>query len=73
MIKFILLAIVFYLMYNFIVKFVLPVYKTTQQIKTRFRDIKNQQDSYNNSSQQTQNTEVSKEIEGEYIDYEEVK
>ena len=73
MIKFILLAIVFYLMYNFIVKFVPPVYKTTQQIKTRFRDIKNQQDSYNNSSQQTQNTEVSKEREGEYIDYEEVK
>lgn len=71
MLGYILLAIFIWVMYNFVVKFVLPIYNTTQQIKSKFRDIQQKQETPN--PQQTATKETASEKEGEYIEFEEVK
>jgi len=67
-----------YLAYRFIFNFLVPVYKTTQQVKKGFRDMHDRMNSsqqeQNFSSQQTSATETpEKKSVGEYIDFEEIK
>jgi hypothetical protein len=70
-------AIVFYLLYRFIFSLLIPVYKTTQQVKQRFRDMNAQgghQEYYRNPSPEPPETPPGKkEKPGEYIDFEEIK
>jgi hypothetical protein len=77
MIQILVFAFLAYLLYNLIFKFILPVYRTTRQIKKSFRDMQEKmneqmggQDPYGNprSSQPT-----AKPVSGDYIDFEEVK
>ncbi len=68
-----------YLAYQFIFRFIIPVYKTTQQVKKGFREMHDRMNDVANgqqqsSSQQTQSSNnSSKEPVGEYIDFEEIK
>ncbi len=68
-----------YLAYQFIFRFIIPVYKTTQQVKKGFREMHDRMNDVANgqqqsSSQQTQSpNNSSKEPVGEYIDFEEIK
>ena len=67
-----------YLAYRFIFNFLVPVYKTTQQVKKGFRDMhdrmNSQQQQNSSSSHQTQSSESSeKKSVGDYIDFEEIK
>jgi len=72
-----------YLAYQFIFKFIIPVYKTTQQVKKSFRkmhenmnDFANGQQASNSqqaSSQNGQSSNGPKEPVGEYIDFEDIK
>jgi hypothetical protein len=66
-----------YLFYQLLVKFILPVYRTTQQVKRSFRDMQEQM--HQSSPQQEQYHTRPKRAQGEksaasdYIDFEEVK
>ncbi|WP_346236082.1 hypothetical protein ABDK00_017265 [Niabella insulamsoli] len=73
-IGFILLLIFGWFFYNLLVKVVLPVYRTTRQIRRQFRDMSNQRESHSSADNQTAPPkENATEKVGEYIDFEEVK
>ncbi len=68
---------VIYILYKVIFDFIIPVYKTTKQVKTKMNDLHSrmQEQQHTKSPQATQEptkkpTSVSKD---DYIDYEEVK
>ncbi len=66
-----------YLLYNIIFKLVLPVYRTTKQVKRSFRDMQSRMQQP--AQEQTpfkpvsQNRATAKKTSDEYIDFEEVK
>jgi len=80
-----LLAIVFYLLYRFVFNFLLPVARTTKQVRQQFRNMQEMQDTMR--QQQTQGQPPSSQPQrpvrgsgsagsppvGEYIDFEEIK
>jgi len=80
------LVIVLYLLYRFFVNFLIPVARTTRQVREQFRNMQNPggpfQRSYTNANSsrpeeqpQPKKTEprASSNTMGEYIDFEEVK
>jgi hypothetical protein len=67
-----------YLAYQFIFKFIIPLYKTTQQVKKGFREMHDRMNDFKNGQQSPPAQEQSaknsaKETTGEYIDFEEIK
>jgi len=76
--SFLFFTFVAYLIFKLVFDFIIPVYKTTRQVKQKFRDMneqmrgqQGQQASQNN--QPKNNTDSKKSTLGEYIDFEEVK
>lgn len=71
-------AFLIYLAYRFIFHFIIPVYKTTRQVKKQFREMNSRMEDYVNQQRANQQPaspqpEVKKEQAGDYIDFEEVK
>jgi len=70
------IAIAVYLAYRLVFDLILPVYKTTRNMKQQFSNMHDQMHQ-TNGQQQTQNknstTSTSKSKVGEYIDFEESK
>ena len=68
-----------YLGYQFIFNFLIPVFKTTQQVKKGVREMNDRMNEFakaqrNSSSPQTKSPDKSsKEPSGDYIDFEEIK
>jgi len=69
-----------YLLYKFIFGFVIPVYRTSKQMKGKMQDMQNrmreQQEQFNRHTQQQARPQANPgnaTKAGEYIDYEEVK
>jgi|KBSSwiStaDraftv2_1062776.scaffolds.fasta_scaffold510998_1 CRISPR/Cas system-associated protein endoribonuclease Cas2 len=84
MLRYLLYAFLIYLAYRLIFHFIIPVYKTTKQVKKQFREMHsrmedqmNQQSSYARASENNQpintNASTNKEQAGDYIDFEELK
>ena len=78
MFRFLLYFFLIYLAYQFIFNFLIPIFKTTQQVKKDVRamhDRMNEMANTQNSAQpQTKSPgNTSKEPKGDYIDFEEVK
>ena len=73
------LGIVFYLAYRLIFDLVMPVYKTTKQVRRQFGDMHDQMRQHSNAYQQQQQRPAEPAPKkpagkaGEYIDFEEVK
>ena len=70
------IAIAFYFIYKLIFDFIIPVYKTTTHVKSKFKDMHDNMQQQSNNFQQQQHTEPKKQAKqsvGEYIDFEEVK
>ena len=77
MLAFLFYCFLAYLAYNIIFKFIIPVYRTTKQVKKGFRDMQErmQQGSGQQNGYTQNNTHPSEPATktGEYIDFEEVK
>ena len=80
MLKVLLYGLLIWFLYNLIFRFIIPVYRTTRQMKQKFREMQTQmQDQMNQqqdfTTQQTQSAEKStlKKTKEDYIDFEEVK
>ncbi len=58
--------------YQLVFKFLLPIYRTTKQMRQGFRDMQNGMDGHANGSTQTASKASEKKV-GDYIDFEEVK
>jgi hypothetical protein len=73
------LAILIYLLYRFIAGFLIPVIRTTSQVRQQFNNMNKQQDGPTpNDHGQTPNAQGTNPVSGtskvgEYIDFEEVK
>jgi hypothetical protein len=65
-----------YLLYQFVFNFIIPVHRTTKQVKKGFREMHekmNEQAKQQQHSAQASSTDPSKNSLGEYIDFEEIK
>ena len=78
MLRFLFYAFLIYLAYRLVFHFIIPVYKTTRQVKKQFREMHSRMEDQMNQYQPNQQsptpqTENKKEQVGDYIDFEEVK
>lgn len=81
--RYILFAVIIYLLYRFVFHFIIPIYKTTSQVKKQFREMHSKMEEQMNQAsfgkatedKQTDNPgkSTTKELGGDYIDFEEVK
>ena len=79
MIRVVLIGLAIYLLYKLIFDLIIPIYRTTHQVRQQFNDIKakmEQQNSENFQNSQNNKSDTQtppKEKVGEYIDFEEIK
>ena len=81
--RFLLLAFLLYLLYRLVFHFIIPIYKTTRQVKSQFKDMQHRMQEEMNKSSFSKASEdkqaglsknsTSKEQRDDYIDFEEVK
>ncbi len=64
---------ILYLLYKLIFKFIIPVYQTTRVMKQKMNKMHEDIQRKAETQDATFTTEKSKDIGGEYIDYEEIK
>ena len=74
MIRYIFLGLMIYFAYRFIFELVIPVYKTTRQVKKQFDSVRQNanQDFDQQSTGQTHKPQSKKDIKGDYIEFEEI-
>jgi len=72
-VKYVLFAILIYVLYQFIFNLVIPVYKTARKIKKGFRDMNTNMNQQHQSSPSSSKPPGSKVKREDYIDFEEVK
>jgi hypothetical protein len=73
-VKYVLFAILIYVLYQFIFNLVIPVYQTTWKIKKGFNEMNDRMNQQQEPSPPTSSQgPVSKTKAGDYIDFEEVK
>lgn len=78
MIRYLFYAFLIYLAYRLVFHFIIPIYKTTRQVKKQFRQMNNRMADHFNQQQANQQPihpkqEDQKAPAGDYIDFEEVK
>ena len=78
MLRYLFYAFLIYLAYRLIFHFIIPIYKTTKQVKKQFREMHSQMEDNINQQEVNQQTmppkqEDKKAQAGDYIDFEEVK
>ncbi|MEY4627962.1 MAG: hypothetical protein RLZZ595_288 [Bacteroidota bacterium] len=73
MLRYILLGFAIYFAYRFIVGFVVPVYKTTKQVKKQFNAMREQQEQYAQGPTPTPEKKPQGVDKSDYIDFEEIK
>lgn len=78
MLAFILYALLAWFLYNLVFRFIIPIYKTTRDVKRKFREMHHRmQDETNKRQGFTPQNESpkpeSKKPAGDYIDFEEIK
>jgi heme exporter protein D len=76
--RYLLYAFLIYLAYRLVFNFIIPIYKTTRQVKKQFREMHSRMEDQMNQQQANQqtstpHTENKKEQVGDYIDFEELK
>ncbi len=79
MLKLILYGLLIWFLYNLVFRFIIPIYKTTREVKKKFSEMQgrmqdqmNQQAGYN-TPPRGQEKPAEKVSKGDYIDFEEVK
>lgn len=79
MLRYLFYAFLIYLAYRLVFHFIIPIYKTTRQVKKQFRDMHGRMEDYMSQQQQpnqqtsTPQPENNKAQAGDYIDFEELK
>lgn len=76
--RYLLYAFLIYLAYRLVFHFIIPIYKTTRQVKKQFREMHSRMEDHVNQQQPFQQpatppTENKKQQAGDYIDFEELK
>lgn len=76
--SFLFFTFLFYVLFKLVVNFIIPIYRTTRQVKKSFREMQQKMQEQQNSSasyhQTPRNaTPKGQKPQGDYIDFEEVK
>ena len=78
--RLLLFAILIWFLYNLVFRFIIPIYRTTRQVKKKFSEMREQMDEKTNQQQgfgnnRAQNAPKSQppKATGDYIDFEEIK
>lgn len=69
----ILTVILVLLIFRFIIKYVAPIFQMTRMAQSRMKQMQDQMEQMQQKEQPKKNTSQAKAVDGEYIDYEEVK
>ena len=76
MMKVLLYALLAWFLYNLVFRFIIPVYKTTRQMKKKFREMHAQMQDRANTQPGFERPEAERPVSkktGDYIDFEEIK
>ena len=78
MLRYLFFAFLIYLAYRLVFHFIIPIYKTTRQVKKQFREMHSHMEDHVSQQQPFQQpatpaTENKKQQAGDYIDFEELK
>jgi hypothetical protein len=79
MLRLLLYALLAWFLYNLVFKFIIPVYKTTRQMKQKFREMQTNMQEHTNPqpdfTKQSNSAEkvATKKPKEDYIDFEEIK
>ena len=79
MLRYLFYAFLIYLAYRLVFHFIIPIYKTTKQVKKQFREMHDRMEDHITQQQQSNQPtsvpepEIKKQQAGDYIDFEEVK
>ena len=81
MLRFLIFLFLAYLLYRFIAGFLIPVYRTTRQVKKGFREmqekmneeLRRREQERAGYQQATSQKQESRHVESDYIDFEEIK
>ncbi|TMI65557.1 MAG: hypothetical protein E6H07_06485 [Bacteroidetes bacterium] len=75
--KILLYAFLIYLGYKIIFQFIIPVYRTTRQVKKQFREMNERMNEYakqqGEQSAPEKEPQITKDKPGDYIEFEEIK
>jgi len=76
--KILLYAFLIYIAYQFVVGFVIPIYRTTKQVKKGFREMNDRMNEHMRQQQHEQVTpkeqsQKPEQKQGDYIEFEEIK
>jgi len=78
MLRFLLYALLIWFLYNLVFRFILPVYRTTRQVKQKFREMHNRmqeeqqrQQGFNQPNPEPKSSTATR--NEDYIDFEEIK
>jgi hypothetical protein len=75
MLRFLLYVLLGWLAFNFIFRFIIPVYRTTRQLKKKFREMHDhmQEERVNQTQQPSPQKSAPQATGKDYIDFEEIK
>ena len=79
MLRYLFYAFLIYLTYRLVFHVIIPIYKTTKQVKKQFREMHDRMEDHITQQQQANQAtlvpepEMKKQQAGDYIDFEEVK
>jgi hypothetical protein len=75
MLRFLLYVLLGWLAFNFIFRFIIPVYRTTRQLKKKFREMHDhmQEERVNQNQQPSPQKSAPQATGKDYIDFEEIK
>lgn len=79
MLRYLFYAFLIYLAYRLVFHFIIPIYRTTKQVKKQFREMHDRMEDHITQQQEANQptsvpeTEIKKQQAGDYIDFEEVK
>lgn len=74
MIKLVIIGVISYLLYRFFIRFVLPLVKLVRMTHKGLNEVKQKMQQQNSPSRRSAADKVPpRQVDGEYIDYEEVK
>jgi hypothetical protein len=75
MFKFLFSVIILYLLISFVFNFVIPIFRATRQMRDQVRDFHQKMEQKNREymNSASQSPRAAEKVEGDYIDFEEIK
>jgi hypothetical protein len=71
--RYIIYPLLFFFLYRFLVRFLIPLFQVTRVASQRMREMQSQMENMEQKSNASSTTHTPRQVDGDYIEYEEVK